>query len=247
MKQKRFYFHKIIVGVLLLTFLTACGTEEPKEEVLRTYQVQKEVVEYRGYFVSKYISEVSLGGQSPRIVNGSHVKKNEVVTNVANGSGEKPKVAPFDAQVEISHGMMTFYSEELQFVFRASEKQMQSLRQTPETLYVRALEGYGKLTLESVLYDAETSVLGEIPNYKMTYNIEWYQNPIGLLYGNSGVMLESGDIKVPKDCVFEEDGNYYVIKDGNKVNVVVENKVDYWIVHEGVMVDDILQRGELSD
>lgn len=244
MGQKRFYFHKIIFGVLLLTFLTACGSNESTEGLKETYQVETDVQEYRGYFVSKYISEVSLDGQSPTIVNGSHVKRNDAVTKRTNENDSKPKVAPFDAQVEISQGMMTFYSEEMQFIFQASEKQMQSLRQTSDPLYVRVLDGYGKLTLESILYDVETSVLGENPNYKMTYNIEWYQNPVGLLYGNSGVMLEVGAIKVPKDYVLEEDGKYYVIKDGDKIEVIVENKVDYWIVHEGVMVDDILQRGE---
>lgn len=151
-------------------------------------------------------------------------------------------VAPYDAQINISESNMIFYSEEKQFVFKATEKQMKMLSDNTSTMKVQTMENVGNLTLESTLYDSISSELGNGVYYKMVYNIEWENVVEVLMYGTSGVMTSEKEIFIPREYIKNKGDQYYVIIDNQEHEVDVEDTENGWKIKSGLKEGDVIER-----
>lgn len=157
-------------------------------------------------------------------------------------------IAPYDAQLEIQDQSATLYSDALQFVFKATERQMEALK-AEKNLTVRKAENIGSLTPDTVMYDSASSELGGTVYFKMIYDVKWDETTERILNGTSGSLYTEGAMLVPDSYIEEDADRQYVVIDGQRKEIKAEKTSEGWCVSSGLKEGDMLEQvgGEDDD
>ena len=154
--------------------------------------------------------------------------------------GEQRIVAEYDGQLAVNGSTVTLYSDALQFVFRATEKQMETLSAQPD-LRVETGTGSGTLQNSTVLCENAGADPGGTVYFRMVFDVTWEQQPEQIMNGSTGVLVTPPVILVPEKYLSFTDGVSYATVNGTKTPVDAEKTAEGWLIRSGIRAGDTLQ------
>jgi len=153
-------------------------------------------------------------------------------------------VSDFAGQIEVLDDVAIVYSQEVQFIFEATERQMNELTQL-DNLTTMKYNKTGILSPNATIYDSESSELGRTSYFKMIYDIMWDDELQINLNGTTGVMTTPEKIIIPDEYLFtDSNDNYYVVISGKKVRVTANKYNEGWEILDGISEGDLLDTFE---
>ncbi|MDQ0231661.1 hypothetical protein [Metabacillus malikii] len=167
----------------------------------------------------------------------------ELNKTIASYEEESMDVAPFDGQISItSTGQVAIHSNVYQFVFNATERQIEEVQNLKPLHLKYQSEVVGELTYQTMAYNEELSTQGQTPIYKMLYDIK-PTSKYKPIYHATAYMVHTSEIHIPQEYVgTDEDNKHFVLINGKKKNVKVEKVEDDYLLIEGAEAGDVIEK-----
>lgn len=147
--------------------------------------------------------------------------------------------AMYNGQVIINDNVLTLYSTEVQVIYNATQEQVKNF--SYDKIYDVKLDNVdiGIAKVNYIIPNDEITSKGINSYYKVIFNIETNTK---LLRNNIVTIIDkSSDLFIPNDYVKEDEGKFYVNKNGDDVQVVLEKLDNRYKVISGVKEKDILK------
>lgn len=145
----------------------------------------------------------------------------------------------YNGQVIINDNVLTLYSTEVQVIYNATQEQVKNF--SYDKIYDVKLDNVdiGIAKVNYIIPNDEITSKGINSYYKVIFNIETNTK---LLRNNIVTIIDkSSDLFIPNDYVKEDEGKFYVNKNGDDVQVVLEKLDNRYKVISGVKEKDILK------
>jgi DNA repair exonuclease SbcCD ATPase subunit len=166
---------------------------------------------------------------------------NEINKTITATQEESLVVAPFDGQIIIAAGQVVLQGTSYQFVFEATENQVDEVKVLQNLQLQYKAKMVGNLTFNSIKYNEEISVKGQAPIYSMFYDINATSDYKPMRSSTAYMVFKQG-ITIPEEYLGKTENKYYVLIGGKKKLVKIEKLNNQYIVIEGAKKGDIIEK-----
>lgn len=217
----------------------------------RTRQTLQNTISTKGSYEERYQNILKGNTQDPSVKAAiqqfEEEKKviqenlNEIKKEMDSLREESLIVAPYDGQIIVSDGNVVIQGSEYQFLFDATEKQLDEVKQLEGLQLEYKSKIIGKLTYHSSKYNEEISVKGQVPYYSMVFEIDPNSDYKPMRNATAFMVYKKG-ITIPDEFLGKNKDQYYVMINGKQKAVKIEKLDKQYILIEGAKKGDILEK-----
>lgn len=217
----------------------------------RTRQTLQNTISTKGSYEEKYQNIIKGNSKDPSVMAALQqfeeerkvIQENldEIKKEMDTLREESQIAAPFDGQIIVTNGNVVIQGSKYHFLFDATEKQLDEVKQLDSLQLEYKSKIIGKLTYHSSKYNEEISVNGQVPYYSMVFEIDSTSDYKPMRNATAFMVYKKG-ITIPDEYLGKNKDNYYVLIKGKKRNVKVEKLDTQYILIEGAKKGDILEK-----
>jgi multidrug efflux pump subunit AcrA (membrane-fusion protein) len=217
----------------------------------RTRQTLQNTISTKGTYEEKYQNILKGNSQDPSVkaaIQQFEEEKKVIQENLDEIKKERDTLreesqifAPFDGQIIVSDGNVVIQGSKYQFIFDATEKQMDEVKQLDSLQLEYKSKIIGKLAYHSSKYNEEISVKGQVPYYSMVFEIDSNSDYKPMRNATAFMVYKKG-ITIPDEYLGKNKEQYYVLIKGKQKAVKIEKLDKQYILIDGAKKGDVLEK-----